>query len=220
MKTMDLYPEEREAGPWRVEPLTVLRSLVLGAWEPPPPAIVAIDGRSSSGQTTLAEKVRRVTEGAAVVHTDDVAWHHSVFDWADLLVEGVLIPFRRGEAVHFRPPAWEARGRPGSIEVPAETDLMVVEGVGAGRRELGAYLDAVIWVQSDLCHTQARDQQRVAAGEITAEAYLAWMAEERPFQAKHQTWARANLIVCGSAEASLEEIVVSSGVYNARDFGP
>jgi hypothetical protein len=217
---MDLYPEEREAGPWRIEPLTVLRSLVLGAWQPPPPAIVAIDGRSSSGKTSLADKVRRVTEGAEVVHTDDIAWHHSVFDWANLLVEGVLMPFRRGEAVHFRPPAWEARGRPGSIEVPAETTLLVVEGVGAGRRELGGHLDAVIWVQSDRTQTQARDQQRIVAGEITAEVYSAWMAEERPFQAKHQTWAWADLIICGSAEVSREEIVVSSGVHNARDSGP
>jgi hypothetical protein len=98
MKTMDLYREEREAGPWRIEPLTVLRSLVLDAWQPPPPAIVAIDGRSSSGKTTLAEKFRRVTEGAAVVHTDDIplladmAFSYIDWNWPEAGVRHLLQP--------------------------------------------------------------------------------------------------------------------------------
>src|SRR6476646_264266 len=42
--------------------------------------------------------------GSAVVHTDDIAWWHSRFGWAGLLIDGILVPFHRGELVSFRPP--------------------------------------------------------------------------------------------------------------------
>jgi hypothetical protein len=40
----------------------------------------AVDGRSSSGKTTLAARVQAAVAGSAVVHTDDIAWWHSRFD--------------------------------------------------------------------------------------------------------------------------------------------
>jgi hypothetical protein len=83
------------------------------------------------------------------VHTDDIAWWHSFFGWAELLACGVLEPIRRGQAVAFRPPAWDERGRLGAIELPADASLVIVEGVGASRREIVHLLDASVWVQSD-----------------------------------------------------------------------
>jgi hypothetical protein len=53
-----------------------------------------------------------------VAHTDDIAWWHSRFGWADLLIDGILVPFHRGELVSFRPPGWAGHGRQGSIQVP------------------------------------------------------------------------------------------------------
>jgi hypothetical protein len=49
----------------------------------------------------------------------------------------------------------------------AEPRTPLLRVVGAGRRELAASFDAIIWVQSDLDETLARDQQRVAAGKIS-----------------------------------------------------
>jgi hypothetical protein len=164
-------------------------------------ALLAIDGRSSAGKTTLAARICESTDGALVVHTDDLAWRHSVFGWNELLVNGVLLPARRGDHVCYRPPAWDIHGRPGAIEVPAGTRLLIVEGVGAGRRELASHLDGIIWIQSDLDETLARDKQRVAAGEISATAYADWMQQERPFHASQETWTRARMIVCGSAHS-------------------
>ena len=45
----------------------------------PAKQIIAIDGRSGSGKTTLASALVEVLPEAFVVHTDDVAWHHSFF---------------------------------------------------------------------------------------------------------------------------------------------
>ena len=44
-----------------------------------------------------------------MVGTDDLAWHHSRFHWTALALAEVIGPFRRGEGVDFRPPAWRQR---------------------------------------------------------------------------------------------------------------
>jgi len=163
------------------------------------PAVLAVDGRSASGKTTLAAHLSSAVPSSAVVHTDDIAWHHSVFDWVDLLVSGVLVPVRQGLAVSYRPPAWDAHGRPGAVTVPAGCRLVIVEGVGAGRRELAPFLDGTIWVETDVSVTARRDAARIAAGETTRADYESWMAEEEPFVAEQRTWERAFTIVDGTA---------------------
>ncbi len=197
---MRLGEGEPAAGPWRVEPIAAFAARLLAAAgvHDGRPAVVAVDGRSSSGKTSLAARLAVTVPGAAVVHTDDVAWWQSVLDWDDLLAEGVLAPARRGEAVAYRPPAWDERGREGAIRVPAGTPLLIVEGVGAGRRELTPLLDAVVYVQCDLDERDRRDAVRVAAGEISPEGHADWMAQEEPFVARQRPWERAFAVVAGT----------------------
>jgi hypothetical protein len=130
---MRLHPGEVEASGWRVATLSdVVQQLrdaapgVVGR-----PRVIAIDGRGGAGKSMLAEQLRTVVPASAVVHTDDIAWHHAFFDWTDLLVENVLRPLHRGEAVEFRPQAWIERGRPGVIRVPADLDVVWVKAPGA-----------------------------------------------------------------------------------------
>ena len=199
-----MVPHEGEpaAGPWRVRPLAELVDRLLTAAGPPPdrPAVLGIGGRSSGGKTTLAGRLAAAIPRSAVVHTDDIAWHHAVLDWDRLLAAGVLEPVRRGEPVAYRPPKWDERGRPGAIEVPAGTRVLLVEGVGVTRRALAPLLDATVWVQSDAAEMVRRDAVRVAAGETSPAAYAAWMAEENPFQLADRAWERATVIVCGTPE--------------------
>jgi hypothetical protein len=83
-----LAPEEPEGRPWCAEPLsTVIESLTQrgpGETRPSRPAVLAVDGRSSSGKTTLAARIGQAVPGSVVIHTDDIAWAHSRFGWADL----------------------------------------------------------------------------------------------------------------------------------------
>ena len=176
------------------------------------PFLIALDGRSASGKTTLAARLASVTPGTVVVHTDDIAWCHSRFGWDDLLIDGIIEPLRRGEMVDYRPPAWDARGREGSITVAAHASVVVIEGVGAGRATIAHAVDAVIWLQSDLDEAEARDRDRVAAGEIDQLGYEGWMAEEIPFQAEQRTWERAHAVVSGSPTVAYDpatELVLS-----------
>ena len=91
---------------------------------------------------------------SAVVGTDDIAWNHSIFDWAEPLIDGVLRPYRAGSAVAYRPPGWVRHGREGAVEVADTVQLLIIEGVGASRTELTDWLDASCWVQSDFAEAE------------------------------------------------------------------
>ncbi|WP_324534061.1 hypothetical protein [Actinotalea sp.] len=195
---------EPEAAPWSVRPLAdVVDDLLARARRPVGrPAVVAVDGRSAGGKSTLTGRIADAVPGSVVVHTDDVAWWESFFGWDALLAAGVLEPARAGLPVAFRPPAWDARGRSGAIEVPVGASLLLVEGVGASRRALTPLLDAAVWVQSDA--TRARDRgiaRDLAERPDPAEAarfWDEWESAESPFLASERPWERADVVVCGT----------------------
>jgi uridine kinase len=186
-------------GPWRSVTITDFAAELLRASPVTGrrPAIVAVDGRSASGKSTLAGGLAEAVPQAHLVHTDDVAWWHSFFDWVELMQSGVLEPVHRGKAVDFTPPAWTERGRQGAIVVPSGARLVVVEGVGAGRHELADLVDVTIWVQADEEARSAREAARIALGEVSAELVDEWQREERPFVARQRTWERADHVVAG-----------------------
>jgi uridine kinase len=189
---MNLGPGEPEAGPWTVEPLEVLVRSLAGA------RVIAVDGRGGSGKTVLASRLAGALK-AAVVHSDDVAWNHGRFGWDDLMRDGILSPFRAGEPVRYRPPAWDRLGREGVIVVEPARSL-IIEGVGVSRRSLAPYVDLALWVQSDYVEAKARGIRRDMATEgRTEEGALQnwdeWEAEEVPFLLDDRPWERADLIV-------------------------
>jgi len=197
---MRLHPQEPEAQSW--EPLDDAELTVrMRALLPPgDQVLILVDGRSGGGKSTFAERVARLLDGA-VVHSDDIAWHHDPIDWADVLVDGVIAPWRRGEAVSFRPPGWVSKGRRGAVEV-APCPLLVVEGVGAGRGGLAARAELVVWVQSDRDEARRRGLTRdVELGRSPEEAaafWDEWMQAEEPFLAADRPWSRASLVVNGT----------------------
>ena len=209
---LQLAPEEPEAGPWRAEPLSTLVAAIIrrepGNATPGRPVVLAVDGRSNAGKTTLAARIGRAIPGSVVVHTDDIAWKHSRFGWADLLIDGILEPVRQGRAVSYRPPRWTGHGRDGSLEVPADCPLLVVEGDGAGRREVAGLIDVLIWVQSDEGEAERRVLDRIGKPDEapTLGHHREWMAEERPFNAAQRTWERADVIVCGTPQIPCDPV--------------
>jgi hypothetical protein len=169
----------------------------------PRPRVVAVDGRGGAGKSTLAERLRLAIPGSVVVHTDDVAWWHSRFGWADLMADGVLAPLRAGRDVRFQPPAWAPRGRAGHIEVPAGGPAVIVEGVGAARRDLTHLIDVAVWIQSDYDEAERRgirrDIERDGEDPDTAlRKWWEWADVEVPFLLEDRPWERADHIVAGT----------------------
>jgi hypothetical protein len=223
-----LAPGEPEAGPWRAEPLAAVAATVMcashGKGADRRPVVLAVDGRSSSGKTTLAARLQGAVAGSAVVHTDDIAWRHSRFGWDDLLIGGILAPARAGRPVSYRPPRWDEHQRPGAIEVPAGCPLLIIEGVGAARRESAHLTDAAIWVQADERETERRNLARVGqpGGSPTVQRMRDWMAEEMPFLAGQRPWEHAGLIACGTPRIAFDpatELVVAPPVARSGDPG-
>jgi len=230
---LQLAPEEPEAAPWRAELLSNIADMVIRRGPDRSssgrPAVLAVDGRSNNGKTTVAARIGETVPGAVVIHTDDIAFEHSRFGWADLLIDGVLVPVHQGRAVSYRPPKWDEHGREGSLEVPAGCPLLIVEGDGAGRREVAHLVDTLIWVQADEREAARRSAARVAnppAADLANKAVdgtpfdeEGWMAEEIPFNAAQRTWERADIIVCGTPEIPYDpiaEIVISLSKVSAR----
>ena len=161
------------------------------------PAVIGLNGHSSSGKTTLGRQLASTLARSAVLHTDDLAWHHGVFSWDLLLIDHLLPVVRSGSALSYRPPAWLVRGRQGAIELPRDLQYLILEGVGATQRSLRPEVAVAIWVETDEPTRLARDAERVAAGEISAASYADWMAEENAYVTDHRPWEDADLVING-----------------------
>ncbi|MGB7981335.1 MAG: hypothetical protein WCF36_11160 [Candidatus Nanopelagicales bacterium] len=213
---MRTHPVEPEAGPWQAVPLPELLADLRARCVGQARAVVAIDGRSAGGKSTLAARLAAAL-GAEVVHTDDVAWWHDFFDWDVLLIDGVLEPYLAGDAVGFRPPAWEARGREGAITISPDCSIVLLEGVGSSRRSLAPYLSAAVWVQSDWPVAEARgiarDMRTERADPTEAQRFWDdWEAGERALFAADRPWERADVVVCGTPliEVGQDEVLIGA----------
>ncbi|CAM3827135.1 hypothetical protein [Corynebacterium frankenforstense] len=198
----DPGPSEPHLGPFTPKPLADLLPAGQGR------RVVLIDGRGGAGKSTLAAAIAgeatRSGRPAAVVATDDLAWHHSRFGWHDLLVTHVIEPFLAGDAVNYRPPGWVAKGRGGAVRVPAGTRLLIVEGTGALTDATERLADLGVWVTGDVDEQRRRGIAReVAAGirdqDAATRFWDDWQTEERPFLASRRPWDLADLVVLGTA---------------------
>jgi uridine kinase len=164
---------------------------------PARPAIVAINGHSASGKTSLSWRLADALPQCSVLHTDDLAWHHGVFSWDELLTNDVLPVLRDRQALHYRPPAWIGRSRDGAITLDGDRDFVIIEGVGASQSSVRPELDVIIWVETPQSARKSRDASRIAAGETSAASYVRWMVEENTYMAAERPWEFADLIVDG-----------------------
>lgn len=226
---MNLPPEEPSFAPWKVESLNDFVFGLLDKSSAVPNPIIAIDGRSAGGKTSLAARVHRRIPNSAVVHTDDMpssaSWRGSeaqktiltdpippgcsFFDWTDSVVENLLKPFLASQPVRYRPESWDDWDRgEGAVEIPANCPALILEGVGAGKRELSPFLHKLVWVQSDF----KLDKTRGLAREGESEGgWNRFEEQEIPFLAEQTPWKRANFVVCGTPETEhLEKEILGS----------
>ena len=218
MTTVTITPGvgEPPVASWQTRPLETVAAELLDHLGPGR-RVVAVDGRGGGGKTTLASRLASCVPDSAVVGTDDIAWNHSIFDWAEPLIDGVLRPYRAGSAVAYRPPGWVRHGREGAVEVADTVRLLIIEGVGASRTELADWLDVSWWVQSDFAEAERRGIARDVASGVNgdAEATIAfwhtWMAEELPFFERDRPWERADLIVAGTSATPPPDGTVAVG---------
>ncbi len=161
-----------------------------------PVRLVGIDGHAGSGKSTLARALAAALGGAPVLHLDDFASHERFFGWTECFAAHVLAPFARGEPAVFRPYDWDAR-RPGRTRTVAAAPVVLVEGVGVGRRALRPSLSLLWWM--DLAGEAAWERGRERDGSGLADFWDDWeRAEAAHFRADpSRPFADALVRQCG-----------------------
>ena len=154
--------------------------------------VIAIDGRSGAGKTSLTAGLR-VELGAPVVSIEDLygGWD-GLERGIDLLVSEVLEPLSTGRVARVPRYDWgaDAWDAPWALEPP---DVLIVEGVGAGARRAAAYAETVIWMEAAPSVRKRRAIER--DGETFAPYWDMWAAQEDAMLAREHTPDRADLVI-------------------------
>ncbi|MET9884051.1 hypothetical protein ABZZ20_13055 [Streptomyces sp. NPDC006430] len=141
-----------------------------------PVRLVAIDGHAGSGKSTFAGLLAEALGGAPVLHLDDVATHEELFDWPERLRTQVLEPLSAGRAARWTPYDWVER-RFGPERVLEPSPVLLVEGVGAGRRALRPYLARLLWMETPRAQSWGRGRYR--DGRELSDFWDGWERAER-----------------------------------------
>ncbi|WP_327307794.1 hypothetical protein OG730_33810 [Streptomyces sp. NBC_01298] len=124
-----------------------------------PVRLVGIDGHAGSGKTTFAGALAEALGGVPVLRLDDVATHEELFGWVGRLRAQVLEPLAAGRAAHWAPYDWVER-RFGPERVLEPGPVLLVEGVGAGRRALRPHLARLLWMETPRAKSWGRGRDR------------------------------------------------------------
>jgi uridine kinase len=156
--------------------------------------VVAIDGRSGAGKTSLAAELRAALAAAVVSLEDLYGGWDGLERGIDLLVSEVLEPLANGWPARVPRYDWAAGawGTPWVLEPP---EVLIVEGVGAGARRAAAYESTLIWVEVAASVRKKRALDR--DGETFALYWDRWAAQEDAMLAREHTPDRADIVVDG-----------------------
>ncbi|WP_405664060.1 uridine kinase [Streptomyces sp. NBC_00079] len=162
-----------------------------------PVRLIGVDGHAGSGKSTFAGQLARALDGAPVLHLDDIASHDELFEWSGRLLTEVIEPLGRGESARYSVYDWHTR-RFGPPRTLPPAPVILVEGVGAGRRALRPHLAALLWMELPHEESWARGQQR--DGEEQREFWAGWVRAERRHFAEDPSRPFADLLVRQSKE--------------------
>ncbi|MFC1432597.1 uridine kinase [Streptacidiphilus sp. N1-3] len=167
-----------------------------------PVRLVAVDGHAGSGKTTFAAALAAALADRAgpapVVHLDDLATHQQLFDWTGRLQDEVLTPLAQGRPARHRVYDWSARRFDGTRELrPAP--VVLVEGVGAGRRAVRPHLALLVWMDLPAAAARARGEAR--DGPELAGFWRTWSAAEQAHFAADPSRPFADLLADPTSSA-------------------
>lgn len=157
--------------------------------------LVAIDGPGGAGKSTFAGRLAHALGQAPIVHTDDFASWDNQFEWSPRLHSQVIAALRAGQPGRYQRYDWATRALAEWHEVPV-APVVIIEGVGAARREFSDALAATVWVETEAEVRLRRGIER--DGEELRDFWNQWVVGESAHYAKDRTRDRADLIVDGN----------------------
>lgn len=157
-----------------------------------PVRLIGVDGHAGSGKTTFTGRLAAALGGAPVLHLDDIATHEELFDWTARLLDQVIAPLGRGREARYAPYDWTARAF-GPVRTLPPAPVVLLEGVGGGRRALRPHLACLLWME--LPHDEAWARGRRRDGEAQSAFWAEWVAAERRHFVEDPSRPFADLLV-------------------------
>ncbi|MEO6530601.1 MAG: chorismate-binding protein [Specibacter sp.] len=165
----------------------------------PRPVIIAVDGRSGAGKTTVAVELAallRRHRTVSLFHLEDIypGWD-GLAGGVERYIDQVLAPLSQGSPATWTAWDWEARND-GASRTTEAAQVVLVEGVGSSLGRAGQFLDAVIWVDAP---GHVRKQRALARdGETYAPFWDRWAAQEELLLGDSGSAANADVVVDGT----------------------
>jgi uridine kinase len=170
-------------------------------------ALLAIDGHSGAGKSSLAGALRGARPDAIVVHTDDFyrpldpdyrasldaeGGYAEYYDWQRLEAQ-VLRPLSLGRPGRYQKYDWGSNEL-GEWEEIKPSGLIVVEGCYSARPELRSYYHAIVLVVTPPAERERRQRIRDDANDEWLDR---WDAAERFYMERSGLGNYADLVVSG-----------------------
>jgi uridine kinase len=153
--------------------------------------VVAVDGPSGAGKTSLVAGLAQVT-GADVLHLEDVypGWHGLAA--TPPIIAGALDTIAADGIASVHRWDWEHH-RPGPMLHVRPTRLLILDGVGSGAAVIRPHLSLLIWVDAP---PAVRKQRALARdGGAYAPFWDLWAAQEAEHFVREGTRRWADLVV-------------------------
>ncbi|MBB6405314.1 aminodeoxychorismate synthase component I [Arthrobacter sp. AZCC_0090] len=180
----------------------------------PAPVIIAVDGRSGAGKTTLAVELAarlRVHHKVSLFHLEDIypGWN-GLAAGIERYVTTVLAPLRNGDAAEWVSWDWQNHydGR-SHVTLPAE--IVIVEGVGAAASAARPMLDAVVWV--DAPDDERKHRALARDGSTYEQFWDSWASQEDEWLETDDVLEHLDIRVRNRADGNASEDVLQALNY-------
>ena len=168
--------------------------------------LVCIDGPAGSGKTTLAQDVADTAapdRSVTLIHLDDMygGWEQDLSQVGPILLETLVAPLATGLPAGFQRYNWLTSEYAEWVPVPP-SDLVILEGVGAGNPVLAEYRATLVWVEAAPALCLARGLAR--DGEGMRGHWLDWQRRETDYFERFAVADQADVVVDTSAQGAPE----------------
>ncbi|OUM41865.1 aminodeoxychorismate synthase component I [Arthrobacter sedimenti] len=162
------------------------------------PLLIAIDGRSGAGKTTLAVELAallREHHTVSLFHLEDIypGWD-GLGEGIARYVDRVVRPLKSGRSARWNAWDWE-KGQDGPERTTPAAEIVLLEGVGAAAAAAHAHLDVVLWVEAD--EEVRRRTALERDGDTYAPFWQRWADQESTWLAADDPRVVADVVVQG-----------------------